>query len=60
MKLVNFLLSLALKEAIVPILIEPNERWEFSYDVTATNAPTIVFTLQVFVEANEIKVARIS
>jgi hypothetical protein len=56
----QFFTQLSPKGSNRPILIEPNERWEFSYDVTATNAPTIVFTLQVFVEANEIKVARIS
>ena len=56
----QFFTTLSPRGNVRPILIEPGERWEFSYDITAKNASTISFTLRIFIEDDEIKVVRIS
>ena len=42
------------------IQIQPDERWEFSYEVTATNAPAVRFALQFFLgSSDEFTVVRV-
>jgi hypothetical protein len=41
------------------IFIEPNERWRLDYEVTSANAHPVHFTLEIFVESNEVKVSKI-
>ena len=40
------------------ILIEPDERWKLSYEVTAANADPVKFALELFVEGDDVKVVR--
>lgn len=42
------------------IQIGSDERWRLRYEVTAENADPLHFTLQIFVESDEVKVVRIS
>ena len=46
--------TLSPKNNFRPITILPGERWNFSYQITSKNAPPINFTLQIFVDADEI------
>jgi hypothetical protein len=41
------------------IQIFPDERWELWYELTAQNAASITFELQIFVEVDEVKVVSI-
>jgi hypothetical protein len=42
------------------IQIQPEERWEFLYEATSSNAQTISFILQIFIEDDEVKVMRVN
>jgi hypothetical protein len=42
------------------IQIHPKERWEFLYEVTASNAKPLSFTLQIFIEADEVRVIMVN
>jgi hypothetical protein len=42
------------------IQIQPEERWEFLYEVTSSNAQTISFILQIFIEYDEVKTIRVN
>ena len=42
------------------IQFQPGERWEFLYEATSSNAQTIGFTLQIFIETDEVKVIRVN
>jgi hypothetical protein len=42
------------------IQIQPGERWQFFYDVTAENADPLSFTLHIFLEDDQVKVSRVS
>src|SRR6476646_2113071 len=39
-----------------PISIDSGERWNFTYEITVKNAPSITFKLQVFRSADEVNV----
>ncbi len=41
------------------IYIEPDERWRLHYEVTSENADPVHFTLEIFVESNEVKVSMV-
>jgi hypothetical protein len=41
------------------IQINSDERWKFFYEVTAENASSIKFVLEIFIEDDEVKVVRI-
>ncbi len=41
------------------IYIEPDERWRLHYEVTSENADPVHFTLEIFVESNEVKVSKV-
>jgi len=41
------------------IFIEPDERWRLDYEVTSENADPVHFTLEMFVESNEVKVSMV-
>jgi hypothetical protein len=42
------------------IQIQPEERWEFLYEATSSNAQTISFILQIFIEDDEVKAIRVN
>lgn len=42
------------------IQIQPGERWQFFYDVTAENADPLSFTLHIFLETDQVKVSKVS
>jgi hypothetical protein len=41
------------------IFIEPDERWRLHYEVTSENAHPVHFTLEIFVESNQVKVSMV-
>jgi hypothetical protein len=41
------------------IYIEPDERWRLHYEVTSENADQVHFSLEIFVESNEVKVSKV-
>jgi hypothetical protein len=56
----SFFTTLDTKNARNQIQIQPVERWEFLYEVTASNAKPLSFTLQIFIEADEVKVTMVN